>query len=405
MKSLKKFTAVLLCITMLFCIFATGVHAENGLATGVLTEGRNQIPTDEYSYEFCFDFYADESGYYSIISDQADFDIFAEGSDNHALSATCFINETEDDYVRLYHLEKGGYKIYAYYYGESINIATAGDASTPVEGFEINIEKYGEITDVILDEEAYKDVVFGTSSIFSKDKNGNGIISDYADYTVVFSGGKTISCHYRFDLICNGEFVNGQNKITANFGFFKKEMVLTGYYITYYIESVELLSSPTAYKTYNGTYIYDDFRNSYKVNFADGTSTVASSTVILPDGQEFYINYSINDEAEISVYIVNHKYIDKQPLTVEEASYEKNYSYMKRLTEKYFSSIKEDWYYVFVGSIIDSFGITLTEYFLNIIEVMPTLLEYTNVKLRWIIFEYSRFSNYYTGTPILYPFS
>ena len=157
MKSLKKFTAVLLCITMLFCIFATGVHAENGLATGVLTEGRNQIPTDEYSYEFCFDFFADESGYYSIISDQADLDIFKE-SNNQAEDTTEFINK--ESCVYLYYLEKGTYNIFAYYYGGEINIATDTDAPKPVTGFEIDIEHYGEITDIEFDEDAYTDIIF-----------------------------------------------------------------------------------------------------------------------------------------------------------------------------------------------------------------------------------------------------
>lgn len=153
-----------------------------------------------------------------------------------------------------------------------------------------------------------------------------------------------------------------------------------------------------------GTYIYDySFSNKYRVNFTDGTSAETSSTVILPNGKEYYVNSSINNEAVIEVYIVNHTYIE-QKLPIEEASFDANYDYLTRITNYHFSLIKDDWYYVFVGRQLESFGMTLSEHISYIIEIMPALLKYTIVNLQWSLFEFSEFCNYYMGTPIIHPF-
>lgn len=404
MKTAKKLIAILLCVAMIFAAATTGTYAYETPSSGVLTEGENLIPTDEYSYDFCFDFYADESGYYLISSTQADLEIFAAGS-NAPEGVRQFLNQNPESSVTLYHLDKGEYKVYAYYNGESIDIATGSDAAKPVEGYKINVEKYGEITDVILNEDAYKDVIFYTSFVTFKDENGNGVIGNYDYYTVIFSTGKKIECFNRFDLVCNGDFVNGENRVTANFGFFKKELILTGYYITYFIEDIEIINPPVAYETYRGTYVYngalDDIR--CKVTFTDGTTKECGSLVILPNGEEVYINMAIRDDATIRVYVLNNDYIVNQQLVIEEASLGMNFDYLTKIIKLHFDAIRDDWYYVFIGRWIEWFGTTLESQISYIIETMPELLRVTAYHIKSVFSEISIFCNYYFKTPVILP--
>lgn len=404
MKAAKKITVILLCIAIIIVSAATGTYAYETPYSGILAEGENLIPTDEYSYDFWFDFYADESGYYSISSMQADLDIFVAETDDQ-VDKRYFVNEKSESVVPLYYLNKGEYLVFAYYTGESVDIATESDAAKPVEGFKINVEKYGEITDVIINEDAYKDITFNTSFVILKDKNGNDVIGDYNYYTVIFSTGKKIECFNRFNLVCNGDFVNGENTVTAIFGFFKKELILTGYYITYFIKNIEIINPPVAYEIYRGAYVCDNpFDNiRYKVTFTDGTTKECGSSVILPNGEKVYINASINDEAEITVYVLNNDYIVDQKLTIEEASFEMNLDYLTKNIKFHFDEIRDDWYFVFIGSWTE-FDTALGSQIFYIIGILPNLLSVTAYHIKSVFLEISIFCNYYLKTPVIQPF-
>lgn len=253
-----------------------------------VTEGTTEIinPTDKnFAY---YDFYAKESGYYAVCTENDSWVIFAEEFDENTAKG---IAEYEYFYIgydeyRLFFLEKGENIMGISFYG--------------LEEDTVTIEYYGsEILDYTINEEILDDYIIGWNVWECNPE----YFSVNSDTVITFSSGKTLELEENsFEGTCDSTPVEGKSKATIEFFGIEKEVEFTAYYIDSIVESVELSNvekHTTVYEDYTGENQYVEISGeTLTVSFTDGTKCVAPveenyATVVLPTGYqtEAYIGH------------------------------------------------------------------------------------------------------------------
>lgn len=308
-KTLKAILAAALAVIMMIpCI--SGFAANETLAwffydylytydyAGEITVGTTAIPADASDYIW-YSFDVPEAGFYYIHYDYSDLDAwFGVPESFEGLSATneanCIYHSPDDGDGKIYYFEAGktivGFDLYYYEENSSFETEFLGAEITEVK------PQY----DLIYDYDIYEDEYMGE------------IICDVeADFDITFSGGETISEYY---LPCTTEsaVVAGENTFKTEILDKEYEFTANVYYVTDYVESVEISNLEDylyVYEYYNGTDYEYPIYETIKATFKDGSTYTVSiyeeDYIRLPNGREvgFGFDFDSNPNGEYQLYV------------------------------------------------------------------------------------------------------
>ncbi len=321
-KTLKSILAATLAIILAFGSFSAFATEENTLKwvfdreedysteylySGEFKEGTNTIvanPENDFLY---YILNADKTGYYYFSYNAYDISwigIPDEVTDGVAYESKIPVyysydwsGETTSEYI--YYLEAGETVIgIDYYFYE-----TESDKSV------LSIEYLGEGMDISFDEKDITDLVINGDIYFYDEYSFL-----YTDYTLSFTGGKTIVLEDEELYFLYDEYDEGENTITVKLGNFTKDITVTAYYIDHFITDAQLTKSEKytdVYMNYDYSYILPVISNeSIKFTFSDG-STYNSvidynyGIVILPNGREYFVEayYGYGNDYDYSLMI------------------------------------------------------------------------------------------------------
>lgn len=322
-KTLKSILAATLTIILAFGSFSAFATEKNILKwvfdreeeeyyteyfySGEFKEGANTVtPNSEYDFLY-YTFNAAKDGYYLFNYNISDLnwtgipDEIADGIAYEMKIPVYYSYDWSDDEGKaeeIYFLEAGETVIGVdfYYYEESSeNI--------------FSIEYLGEGMDISFEEKDITNLVINDDIYFYDEYSYL-----YTDYTLSFTGGKTIELESEEISFTYDEYDEGENAITVKLGDFTKDITVTAYYIDHFITDAQLTNSEKytdVYMNYDYSYNLPVISNeSVKFTFNDGSSynSVVNNDygfVILPNGREYYfgLNYGYGNEYEYSLTI------------------------------------------------------------------------------------------------------
>lgn len=299
---------------------------------GEMTVGTTAIPADATDYIW-YSFDVPENGFYYIHYQYTDMDAWfgipeeIEGAS--AYNEKSFISYAPDGGDgTIYYLETGktlvGFDLY--YYGENATFET---------------EFLGaEITEV----KPQNDLIYNYD-VYGYEYMGEYVFEAETRFDITFSDGKTIP-YYFLTGKTDSEIVAGENTFKTEIAGKEYEFTANVYYITDYVESVEISNIEDylyVYEYYNGTdYNYPEYET-IKVNFNDGkTYTVTingDDGIILPNGREVYYGFDFNKEGgdyTFDVYVAGNL-MASYDCEITTVSIEENIDQMTQTSQDYLS--------------------------------------------------------------------
>ncbi len=370
MKTTKKIIAIILCIATIMSLAATSAFAADKTVEWMINSHTDYSYGRDYSYGgkvtvgentivpvkgdsgfaeyFYYSFEVEKAGYYSFITAQIKGNYFSGGSVAEASeTGTVYDNmpiffidseKYKDDIAYVYYLEEKEYYVRVeLWYGDDYEI-------DPNSKGILDIEYYAEsITDVQIDENSTKNLIYGDDIDLGALKDGRSIGTQFA-YSVTFSNGKvhTTDCTYTFFKFKN-EPVSGENEITLIFPGFEKDITVTAYNIEELVESVTVSNLNEAcivYKDYMGMIHEPDVANKpavFTIKYVGGKTeeiTVDDSGdfVSLWGFRTYHLsrNYieSPDGDYTFSVELAKHDFINK-PCEIKEYSVSENAAVLK----------------------------------------------------------------------------
>ena len=307
MKTVKKLTAILLCLVMLLGVCITSASAlEIGdtvewdfadsinqlIYKGTVVEGDNIIDgfdCDDYPYYCCpcYEFEVEKSGYYLITSKYSYFSVFADSYSNN--KATSTKRHIDVDF------ENGMYSTIVYL-SEGVNLLIIYQ---PVKTkANISLEFFAEsITNIIFENNTFY-VLDDYDYINEETKVVSFPIKcqiEFSNSKVVVPDENEIDCSFETNLTL------GENTVNMLLPGYEKEISIFLCNTTDFIEDIEIPNVEkylNATETYNRHYIYSYFDDEdVTVNYKDGTSQTiryckddfVPNGVTLPCGRELYV--------------------------------------------------------------------------------------------------------------------
>ncbi len=313
MKTVKKLTAILLCIAMLLGIGATSAFAlEIGDTivwnvnntpmdaysfeveyAGTLSEGWTDIEDLGMPYRLAYTFNAEKDGYYVITLGENEYVEAAESFSGKKAAnfMPCIYKEAE--------AEDGDYIIKSFLFnfkkGENL-LCVEFDEANPA-GTSINIEFFGEkITNVVLFDEYFDCLILDYDWYAPYE----GTLDYDTTYNIEFSSGKlfqVIDGYIVFEY--DGSFEKGKKTFTADLLGYEIVREGTVYMITDLIESMDASNfNVQAVEYYNGYKFKNADIEKVTVKFTDGTSAniTDDEKIALPCGR----NISVSSYGSIS---------------------------------------------------------------------------------------------------------
>jgi len=305
---------------------------------GEVTLGTTAVPNDISDYIW-YSFDIQNDGFYYIHYSYEDLEgwmgIPENLEGNTAYDETRFIlNEPDDGYGAIYYLETG-------------KNVLAFDLSFCGENAEFETEYLGaEITEIM----PQYDLIYNYD-IYEYEHMGVNYIEADANFQITFSGGQTANIYY-LDCTTDSVIVPGENTFKAK--IYEKEYQFTAnvYYITDYVESVEISNIEDylyIYEYYNGTDYEYPYYETIRLIFKDGsTYTVninSDEMLMLPNGREVgcYFDFVENNgEYTFDVYVGGTCFASYE-CEVTDAGFEENVDVM---TSRFKSHLSDAAFYI-----------------------------------------------------------
>ncbi len=294
----------------------------------------------------CYEFEAEQSGYYLFTSDYDTVYSFSENYDGETASGCCeYIKYGEEPYNVIAYIEEGTNLIGATYSIESFIISDF-----------VTIEYLGaEIKEYAVSEERLDDFIIGMN-IWDDD---SGEIAVAADCEISFVPEKNITVNDVVLMgVCDETPAEGKNKAVIELFGIEKEIEFTAYTIESLVKSVEItnLDKHTVFSNdYKGKRHYEDASGEViTVKFNDGTEyseflNESIAEIILPNrvAVTAYAGLTLNDDGSYDFIIsVGDVIFAEYEVTQEDKSFFGNIS---TLTTDNFESLRNSANDFFVG--------------------------------------------------------
>lgn len=308
-KTLKAILAAALAVIMVIPSFSA-FAANNTLVwdfydseytydyAGEINVGTTEIPDNASDYIW-YSFDVQNAGFYYIHYSYEDMEAwFGIPESFEGLSAT----DVKDNLYYALDGEEG-----AIYYLEAGKTIVGFDLYLYEEDAAFETEYLGaEITEV----KPQYDLIYGYD-VYEYEYMGENNVEFDADFDITFSEGKTIT-RYFLDGTSESAITAGENTFKTEFYGKEYEFTSNVYYITDYIEKVELSNIEDylcVYEYYNGIDYEYPWYETIKVTFKDGSTYTINGydgdTITLPNGREvgYFFDYNEDDNGNYTFEI------------------------------------------------------------------------------------------------------
>lgn len=347
-------------------------YVEYFINRGAVNEGENEISLEGTSYDEneCYTFDASQDGYYLFTSNGFSFDISEKTVDGNPVNyANGNYGYDDNNEYRIVYLPEGVTYIGIYsYYNVSVG--------------EIDIEYLGdEIVDIEFDQADFENLIIDYDFGY-----GTGIGFDIeCEPTFVFANGNEITLknsYIRF--ATDGEVEEGENVITtANTFGFEKQITMTCYELSSFIEKIEIsnldkylkvreyyISGDRGFDFYSSPEDADGIQGeTLTVTLSDGTKQnyiidwYEGVNIILQNGKEIYVYCSdeIYDGKDYFVLVVGGQVMIEKECEVIEVDDEGNAARLKERIDSVVSRLKRNLAFWFSELINPVYGFSFSQ--------------------------------------------